>query len=286
LQAPGWQPFENTIEIFEKIGKIKTKDDVTQLNLYLWVYGHIIEASKPYDMIANFLRIIDDNRYSIDIFPDNDRGKYKIPQSPAQKIEKLKELAKRVNLESCLNPINEIFNRELRNGIFHSDYSIYDGGVRIRREYLNLNSDETYRLLNRALAYFESLKYLYNKSIADYNNPIEIDLPEEFHYPKAVAMVRKNYGVIGIKDNWTKEQLAHGLMPFRFGRFKRHELAILQIDPTISYFPEDKIETLWKKYQKIRKWTPKAFRKYLNKWHLKKHQLTQEKLIKSTIANK
>lgn len=283
LEDPGWDPFENTIEIFESIGKLKVKGEVQKINLFLWVYGHIIEASEPYEIFANFFRIIDGRRYSITNFPDKNRGKHKVPQFPPEKIEILTEIANKVNMADCLIPIKEIYDRDLRNGIFHSDYSIYDGGVRVHRNYKELNRDQTYLLINKALAYFEAIKYLYKKSISDYTEPIEIDLPKGFHSKKGIVMVRKGYGVIGVKDNWKKEQLTQGLIPFRIGKFKWHELKILERDQTISFLPYDKTQDVWDTYKRLRKLTPKFLRKHLNDWYDKKIKETEKKIIINCI---
>ncbi len=287
LQDPGWDPFDNTIDIFESIGSLKMKGESQKINLHLWMYGHIIEASEPYEILSNFLRIVDGHRYNpFTNFPDKDRGKYKIPQFPAEKIDILTELAEKVDMADCLIPISEIFDKDLRNGIFHSDYSIYNGGVRVHRNYKELNRDQTYILLNKSLAYFEAIKYLYKKSISDYNEPMEIDLPDGFSSDKGIVMVRKGYGVIGLKDNFSKEELNRGRIPFRLGKFKWHELEILKKDQTISFMPIDKTQTVWKQYDRFRKLTPKAIRKYWNYWYSWKLKKTQNQLITKTIANK
>jgi hypothetical protein len=286
MQDAGWDPFENTITIFNNISTLKPKDEQTKINLFLWVYGHIIEASEPYEILANFFRIINGERFSINNFPDIDRGKYQVPMFPAQKIDRLQELAEKINMQECLVPIKEIFNRQLRNGIFHSDYSIYKGGVRIKKDYLKLNADETYMILNKALAYIEAFKFLYNKSISDYKRSIEIPLPEGFFSPKGVVMVRKNHGVVGLKDNWTKEQLSLGCMPFRLSKLKLHERLILDIDPTIADFPVDKTESLHDLYIKLRSWVPKPFKHLVDSWYNKELKSTQKRLISEALLRR
>jgi len=281
LQEPGWDPFENTIDIFEKIGSIKISDEVSKINLFLWVYGHIIEASEPYEIFANFLRIIDGQRYSIYNFPDKDRGKYKAPQFPADKIETLTELAEKVNMKDCLIPINDIFNKELRNGIFHSDYSLHQGGLRIHRNNRELSRAETHTLINKSLAYFQAIKFLYYKAISDYKSPVTIALPAEFNTPTGIVRVRKGYGLIGIRDNWSSEQLAQGRIPFSIGKYKWHELEILKHDHTVDLLPEDTTQKLWERYSKLYKWVPNFLRSSLNKLYKKKLNALQEKLIMS-----
>lgn len=283
LQDPGWDPFENTIEIFEKINSVKTPDEISKINLYIWVYGHIIEASEPYEMLANLLRIIDGQRYSTTNFPDKDRGRHKVPQFPAAKIDALTTLAEKVNMQDCLIPINEIYDRELRNGIFHSDYSIYAGGLRIQKGYRELTRAETHTLINKSLGYFEAFKYLFNKSVSDYKEPIRIPMPAEFNIQTGIVRVRKGHGVIGVRDGWTREELAQGRSPLSLGKYKLHELEITKLDHTVDLFPEDTTQKLYDLYYKLYKWTPKFLRGRLNKWYKKKLKATEEKLIRSTV---
>lgn len=286
LQGPGWDTFENTIKIFDSISPLKIKDEFSRINLFLWVYGHIVEASEPYELFANFLRIIDGERFSINNFPEKDRGKYKVPQFPIEKIENLKQLANKINMLDCLSPIIEIFNKDLRNSIFHSDYSIYNGCIRIRQSYKEFTRDETYDLLNKSLAYFQSLKFLYQKSISDYKEPKDILLPSSFNAKWGRIIVRKNYGVVGLRDNYSKEFLAQGFLPFRMGSFKDYEITILNMNDRIDFLPEDKVEIAWKQYMRLYKWCPNFLRKHLNHWNEKRKIKIKIKLIKHCCITK
>ncbi len=278
LQGPGWNTFDNTIQIFDSITPLKVKDEFAKINFHLWVYGHIIEASEPYELYANLLRIINGERFSITNFPENDRGKYKVPQFPVQKIETLNELAEKLNLQDCLMPINEVFNKELRNSIFHSDYSVYKGCLRIRNPLREFDRNETYNIINKSLAYFQALKFLYEKSISDYKEPKDILLPDGFNAKTGKIIVRKNFGAVGLCDNI--EILPKGAPPFRIGRFKDYEIAILNKNSSLYLLPEDKTEKAWELYNRLYKICPKFLRNKLNKWNQKRIDKIKYKLIK------
>lgn len=285
LQDPGWEPFDNTFEIFDSINilKGKIKDSFTKLNLFLWVYGHIIEASQTYELYANFLRIADNEAYTIDNFPDKPRGNHTVPQFPWEKIEKLKVLASKVNMDTVLEPLLDIFDRQLRNAIFHADYSIYNGEI---RTYKIFSKPETYQILNKALAYFECWKILFNNAISEYSESKVVGLPARFSYRTGRIIVRKGYGLIGVKDNLTSSEISKINLPFHMGKFKYHEMEILRKDPTINEMPVDKTDKLHKIYTKVHNFAPKKLKPVLNKLYEKRLKVLQTKLINSTVANK
>jgi hypothetical protein len=58
--------------------------------------------------------------------------------------------------------MREIWDRELRNAIFHSDYSVHGAEVRFKKDgYPQVYGHEQITtLVNRALAYFDALRFL------------------------------------------------------------------------------------------------------------------------------
>jgi hypothetical protein len=50
----GWDPYETTLRAIPKIEALCRQSDVeTQKHLALWLYGHIMEADQPYELLAN-----------------------------------------------------------------------------------------------------------------------------------------------------------------------------------------------------------------------------------------
>ena len=65
IMPAGWDPFETTakaipslIQVMEGIEALETR-----LHLSLWIYGHIVEASEPYEVMANLINIAKGGRY-------------------------------------------------------------------------------------------------------------------------------------------------------------------------------------------------------------------------------
>ena len=151
MQDAGWDPWENTLNAFHKLLKLENKirDFETKRHLFLWLYGHIVEASEPYETIANIINIIEGGKYSIDNFPDKAGGR---PQSPSEKIASLNKRLESIGLARSTVIFNDVFDKELRNSIFHSDYSLYQSEVRLPGKYGKIYThDQILALMNKAL---------------------------------------------------------------------------------------------------------------------------------------
>lgn len=259
VQDAGWDPWDTFLKIFDSLTRSakKIRDFQTQRHLFLWLYGHIVEASEPYEIVANLITIIDGGRFNINNFPDTQRGKYKKPQSPSEKIDKLVKIANKINMSDSIFPFQDVFDRELRNAIFHSDYALYRGEVRLPKGYGKVYSHgEIQTLINKALAHLNALKNLISGYIRSCQSPKIIPVHPEFSkvpQEQAITIVRKGYGLVGLKDNWSIDELKRGRIPFRIGRFLKYERNMLDKDPTLAVLPRNRIE----KVNKILKILPK-----------------------------
>ena len=103
MRDVGWDSFENLIEIHEifyKVQSLKLRD-AEKAHYALFTYGLIIEASVPYELLANFINVIKGDRYVLNNFPDSVDSKTgkKYSQSVLDKISQLKSWAKSVSLD-------------------------------------------------------------------------------------------------------------------------------------------------------------------------------------------
>ncbi len=55
LQGPGWDPYKTTLRAISALVELHEKhnDGEAARHLGLWVYGHTVEASEPYELLAN-----------------------------------------------------------------------------------------------------------------------------------------------------------------------------------------------------------------------------------------
>jgi len=232
VKSPGWDPYEATTRMFKNLVGLsnKIRDFELRRHLHLWLYGHMVEASEPYELLANLISISTGGRYHYTWFPPKWGQR---PQSPGEKIQSIAEMAATAGMAQVVEPVKEIWDRDLRNAIFHSDYALYGTEVRILSPVRRYMHEDIMTLLNRALAYFESIRNLHRMHIAAYDAPRVIDVHPEFSEDpeeKAVVIVREGHGAVGLKDNWTPEQLRAGKIPFCIGQFYPDESQALSRD--------------------------------------------------------
>lgn len=241
LQDPGWEPYETTkraipvlLETHKQMG-----DTEAARHLQLWLYGHIVEASEPYEILYNLISVSLGHRYSFSCFPDRPNGR---PQSPGEKIKEIEKIAHEANMSEVSVPLREIWNRELRNAVFHSDYSFHGPEIRVLKGFHNLiySHEEIMTLVNRALAYYKALSILDKMHREGYVEPKTVQIHPDFSSDtskKAIIIVREGYGATGIKSAWTRAE-AGGIMPFLIGRFfSKEEMTLLESDPTLAKLP-------------------------------------------------
>lgn len=249
LQAAGWDPFETTQEALSCISRLqgKIRDFKTSRHLFLWLYGHIIEASEPYEILVNLINICSGNRFRIDNFPDKPKGKYLIPQSPSEKIQELEEMASTIGMGSAVVPLKNAFDRDLRNAVFHADYALYDGEVRIKKPLKSYTNEEITTILSKGLAYYQAFVSMFNSYIRSYDKPKILPVHPEFATRpnhNAITIVREEYGLVGIRDYFEKQEDRVGQFPFMVGRFLDYESKLLDRDPTLCILPKNKIERI------------------------------------------
>src|SRR5262245_61904293 len=91
MEDSGWDPYETTLRAIPKIYEVwKTADSELSKHIGLWIYGHVMEASEPYERLANFIRVASGARGQITTaFPP--RGNRS--PSPGEKIVDLQNMA-------------------------------------------------------------------------------------------------------------------------------------------------------------------------------------------------
>lgn len=244
IQGPGQDPYENSIETIDALMDIEKKiKGRAKLNIFLWLYGHIVESSEPYEIIANLLHICAGETYRTFNYPyQKIRSGYR-PQSPTEKINYLEKLSNEVKMPFVIEPIKEILDKDLRNAVFHSDYSAYDGEVFINKPQRIYSKDEILTLINKTLAYHEAMKNLIKLYTKSYNKPKIIKTTPGFSpapNEKAQIIVRKNHGVIALKAALTKKQIKSGKISWLAGYCTSYEYKL--IDKGHFLLPRNRVE--------------------------------------------
>jgi hypothetical protein len=238
LQDPGWDPYESTIGAIDALVKVHALADGTaQGHLQLIIYGHIVEASEPYELLANLVDIGQGGMFHSERFPPGKDGR---PLSPATKIARLKDAAAGAGLLGAIDPLNEIWDRDLRNSVFHADYALYRGEVRIMHPTKVYRHENVLRLVNSALAYHHAMATLRRFHISSYTEPVLV--PGDPRVTNGVeedvmVIVRDGHGAIGLQNVWRGPEAVTGHVQWRVGRFYPDEVGLLSADPARGLLP-------------------------------------------------
>jgi hypothetical protein len=241
MEDPGWDPFESTqttVRLVRRaIGRVDSFE--AERTLQLWLYGHIVEASEPYEILMNLSRIIAGERYCAYCFPTRNG---RPPLSPGEKIRAIEASVARVELSDVVLPVREIWDRDFRNALFHSDYSLSGNEVRIRNPLRVLSHETVMGYINRALAFFNALVNVDSIYRASFDKPRLIPVHPEFaKWPqeRAWVIVRQDYGAIGLRDALDQDELRRGKIPWFFGRFRKTELDQMMGSERPVSFPKE-----------------------------------------------
>lgn len=240
FQNAGWDPYQTTLESIPPLLDCATtiQNDTAARHLHLWIYGHIVEASEPYELLANLLEVARGRHYAWNTnFPAKKSG---APQSPGEKTRRIEKLGIAAKLPNTAIPLKEVWDRELRNAVFHSNYVLYGSEVRILNPSRTFSDDEILTLVNRAVAYHSALAMIFKLAIEAYDEPTTIPTSPHFRGDSELRwriVVREGYGVAGVKDAWSCAQLRSGKITVRVGRFFEDELRMLNSDPTLDRLP-------------------------------------------------
>lgn len=232
-------PYDTTLRAVPLLYEVhnRTENYEAARHLQLLIYGHIVEASEPYEILSNLVNVSLGGRFSSQFFP------YKFgtvrPESPSFKIKEIEKSAVKAGIPEVCIPLNEIWDRELRNSIFHADYILNGGEVLTRSK--RYSHEEIMTKVTRAVVYHEALAGLYRLHIQSYSKSKAISVHPEFSKApgeQAIVIVRDGHGVVGLTSGWTKEEIAQGKINWRVDRFNKEEIRLLEDNPTLTLLPK------------------------------------------------
>jgi len=244
VESAGWDTFENTIGALKGAAKASERArGEDKLNLMLWLYGHAVEASDHYEIIANMVNIAGGGPYRAWNFPRKNTRTGQREQTPNEKILEIKDRCQKLGLKDYSAPFAEVLDKELRNAVYHSDYSTYQGRVRFRDSKtgfaVEYDIDKTNRIINQAMAMHETIRNLSDSYRRSYTEPEIIEAGANFspNLPmKAQLIIRKRHGVIAMREH------PHGPGSFMLGRFVPGEME--KIEKGIFLLPRSSRDAL------------------------------------------
>ena len=237
FQSAGWVPYDTTIAAVQSVTRLhnETNDRGAAQHLKLWIYGHIVEAAAPYDLLANVIQVGREKPARRTWFPAGNGP----PVSPGKKIETIGEWASQDGNAEVGKLLGQIWDRELRNAIFHADYALDGAEVHLPGGGGFRTGDEIEELSGKATAYHDAVAGLRSFHLHSYTEPkripagaISADPDEEL-----VVIVREGDGAVGLKDGFTPEELAAGAIRFRYAKVSLDEVELLEDDPQLAKLP-------------------------------------------------
>jgi hypothetical protein len=209
MQDAGWDPFHESRAVLDDLSNLARLElpvdkfpdtERTRVRLSLLSYCHITEMDFPYTLLANLLRMKLKQKYEMNPFADVatpiKRKKAIVgtkPPSPLKKITRVQELAAAANLPNIGAALTEIYDNVIRNSVYHSDYTVHNGEMRLisshrlSRKHSHytpaVEFDELGELFTNAFAFYSALFQLYERCrgvlFKDFKN---VFMPFDSHY--------------------------------------------------------------------------------------------------------
>ena len=217
LQGQDWDPWYESQDTLDDLGNLSTLELPTALfsdpartrvRLSLLSYCHLTEMDLPYSLAANLLRLRLGKKYDMTPFRDlfkpigkKDSSLFQKmrPPSPGAKIGRIRELAEAAHVPDVAQAFESIYDRVIRNAVYHSDYTLSRGefrmlsGYRVSRKKGHgspvVEWDELSELFMNTFAFHTALFSLYErcrKSFGDFKDAL---IPYDGHYKGILQMV-------------------------------------------------------------------------------------------------
>jgi hypothetical protein len=234
MQAEGWDPYDTTVDAIRAATRLHndTDDRLAARHLSLWVYGHIVEAAAPYDLLANLINVAQGGPARMFPFPSEGR-----PLSPGRKLELIGRGAEEIGNQAARPLLAAIWHRALRNGVFHADYTIHGSEIRLVGDGEMVTLEEFAVLSGRAHGFHDAMIGLRRFYRGLYTEPKIVPAGPIAPGENLTILVREGHGAVGLKDALTPAERAAGGIPFRYARLFPDEMALINADPELALLP-------------------------------------------------
>ncbi len=191
------------------------KPDRTRARLAIMSYCHLTEVGFFYQLLANLLRVRSGKRFHFDPFRDlwirRKRGD-PIPPSTTTKIRRVVQLATECGFTGLDEIFNDIYQKDIRNAVFHADYALTEtdfvmrnkGLYKSRKGYLTpaIEFDELEDLIDRSFAFYSALLSLHNGARSTFRPFQNKLLPFDPHYKGLLELLFEDSVLSGFHVYW------------------------------------------------------------------------------------
>lgn len=184
-------------------------------------------------MLANLINVAKGGQARIAPLP-SEGGR---PLSPGRKLELIGYGAEEIGNQAAHPLLADIWHRELRNGVFHADYTIHGSEIRLVGDGVVLSLEEFAALSGRAHGYHDAMIGLRRYYRSLYTEPKIVPAGSIAPGEDLTIIVREDHGAVGLKDALTPAERAAGGIRFRYARLFPDESALLEADPDLALLP-------------------------------------------------
>ena len=190
MEGPGRDPLKEThLLIADMLGLMggPLRED-TKIRLALLTYCHLVEVDAIYGILKNMLRVLENERCSVEPFWEQYRSKVKgrksrlegvIPPSAKTVIKDIQQHASKLGEHGIADLFEQIFDDDVRNSFFHSDYILYQNEFRSREGSFrkgnivssSMKIPDLIDLVNKALGFYQAFMECHRKHIRSYTEP-------------------------------------------------------------------------------------------------------------------
>lgn len=133
IEPIGWDAMIESREMLDQLLSLVQApiDQKFRLRLLLFAYCHATEMSVTYDTVANLLRIILGERWSLTPFSGALHSSNKTLTKPEPKTMRIQEWAIQAGMPDIGEVMRKMLVKNVRNAVYHSDYILESNEFRI-----------------------------------------------------------------------------------------------------------------------------------------------------------
>ncbi|CAM5774443.1 hypothetical protein LMIY3S_04523 [Labrys miyagiensis] len=179
-QDAGWKTTITAHEVFDEISALSSRHGLrskAEIRVLLFLYCQLAEAGGVYETLKNMMGIITLKPYRL--WPLQDL--VRVRQNPTRVIgpnanatfKDLAKTAQEIGMIGLASVFEDAFRDDIRNGIYHADYVIWDDGLRLRRRNggyaTGLSFDEVNVALTKGTGFFDIQTAYISEAVRSFN---------------------------------------------------------------------------------------------------------------------
>jgi hypothetical protein len=236
MHGPEWDSWYESQAILDDLSNLGTLElpqalfpdpGRVRVRLSLLSYCHLTEMNLPYALVANLLRVRLGAKYDLSPFRDlytpvgkkNPNPLQKMrPPSPSKKIGRIKKLAEEAKLTEVARAFESIYDKTIRNAVYHSDYALSHGEFRLLDDF-HFSKEKGYsspvvewkelsELFTNTFAFYTALFSLYERCRKSFGDFTDAFIPFDGLKGILQLVFDEDQRLAGFRVYWPNESLS------------------------------------------------------------------------------